>query len=216
VRGLPRLADWAEYAIALYKHLEWGGYKGFMADWAVIEEGQHAVTLEASALAQAAVAVVNEHGTVERSPSGMLDLLTKAAESEGLNPDRDKDFPKHANWVWRKLVPVIPTLESFGIVASEGKNAVKQRVIRLERSSPPNPEPEDEGQHNACGDNTKNMLSPSDPHIYGKGTAGTAETPYFPENSKYTYFRIYERDTGAVLQDGKMLVLLSLLSERLI
>src|SRR5215208_6717357 len=35
IRGLPRLADWAEYAIALYKHLEWGGYEGFMADWAV-------------------------------------------------------------------------------------------------------------------------------------------------------------------------------------
>jgi hypothetical protein len=32
VRGLPRLADWAEYAIALYKHLDWGGYKGFMED----------------------------------------------------------------------------------------------------------------------------------------------------------------------------------------
>ena len=127
IRGLPRLADWAEYAIALYAHLGWhdegkSGYDGFMADWAVIEEGQNAVTLEASVLAQSVVAVVEEHGpVVKESPSNMLTLLHDAAESLKLNPDKDKEFPKHANWLWRKLVPVIPTLESFGIEMSESK-----------------------------------------------------------------------------------------------
>ena len=77
-----------------------------MADWAVIEEGQHAVTLEASALAQAAVAIVNEHGTVERSPSGMLDLLTKAAESEGLNPDRDKGRGQQRHHISLKIANI--------------------------------------------------------------------------------------------------------------
>jgi hypothetical protein len=200
---LPRLADWAEYAIALYRHLGWGGYGGFRNDWSVIEEGQHAVTLEGSALAQAAVAVVEEHGTVQKSPSNMLKLLHEAAESEGLNPDKDKDFPKHANWVWRKLVPVVPTLESFRITASEGKDADKKRYIRLERlDSPdgPNPEPEDEGQHNESGDSTKKMLSPSDPHTYGTETPGTAETPYFSENRKYTEEQI---GNTIVLQGGK-------------
>jgi hypothetical protein len=206
VRGLPRLADWAEYAIALYKHLGWGGYKGFMADWAVIEEGQHAVTLEGSALAQAAVAVVAEHGTVQKSPSEMLNLLHEAAESEGLNPDKDKDFPKHANWVWRKLVPVVPTLESFLITASEGKDADKKRYIRLERidlPDDPNPEPKGEGQHNGSGDSTEKMLSPSDPHTYGTETTETAETPYFPRNSKYTEEQIDNGEERDVLQGGK-------------
>jgi hypothetical protein len=203
VRGLPRLADWAEYAIALYKHLDWCGYDGFRDDWSVIEEGQHAVTLEGSALAQAAVAVVEEHGTVQKSPSNMLKLLHEAAESEGLNPDKDKDFPKHANWVWRKLVPVVPTLESFRITASEGKDADKKRYIRLERlDSPngPNPEPEDEGQRNESSDSTEKMLSPSDPHTYGTETTETAETPYFSENRKYTEEQI---GNTIVLQGGK-------------
>src|SRR5215208_465081 len=73
-RELPRMADWAEYAIALYQHLGWydggtTGFEGFWADWAVIEEGQHSVTLEGSAVAQAAVRVMEEHGpVVQQSP----------------------------------------------------------------------------------------------------------------------------------------------------
>jgi hypothetical protein len=205
VEGLPRLADWAEYAIALYKHLGWDGYKGFMDDWAVIEEGQHAITLEGSALAQAAVAVVAEHGTVQESPSEMLSLLHEAAESEGLNPDKDKEFPKHANWLWRRLVPVIPTLESFGITASEVRDNAKgrKRFIRLEKDTLPSPGPEGSGQHNAGSDSTENMLSVSDPHAYADPTARTARTAYFSENSKYTEDRIDRDDTHAVLQGRK-------------
>jgi hypothetical protein len=169
----------------------------------VIEEGQHAVTLEGSALAQAAVAVVEEHGTVQKSPSNMLKLLHEAAESEGLNPDKDKDFPKHANWVWRKLVPVVPTLESFRITASEGKDADKKRYIRLERlDSPdgPNTEPEDEGQHNESGDSTEKMLSPSDPHTYGTEDDRDSRDTIFSENRKYTEEQI---GNTIVLQGGK-------------
>src|SRR5215211_1797442 len=123
VRGLPRLADWAEYAIALYKHLGWGGYKGFMDDWAVIEEGQHATTLEASVLAQAVVMVVREHEEVIESPTKMLELLKDAARSEGIDPDlKGNDFPTAASWLWRKLVPVIPTLEAFRISVTDGQH----------------------------------------------------------------------------------------------
>jgi hypothetical protein len=175
VRGLPRLADWAEYAIALYKykHLDWGGYEGFMADWAVIEEGQHATTLEGSALAQAVVAVVDEHGTVEESPSKMLELLHDAAESEGLNPDKDKDFPKHG-----------------------------KRYIRLEKDSTPRG-PGGRWHHNDAGGSINNMVPPPNPHTYGKRAAEAAETPYFPGNSKYTRERIASGENGGVLQGGK-------------
>ena len=201
VRGLPRLADWAEYAIALYKHLGWGGYKGFMDDWAVIEEGQHATTLEASVLAQAVVMVVREHGDITRTPSAMWDLLQKAADSAGLNPDnRDNDFPQSSTWLVRKLVPVIPTLESFRIQVTDGKDLNKQRFVSFSREPSPNPEPEDEGQHNVRGDSKEKMLSPSDPLTYAKGTAGTAGTADLPGNSKHTEEQIYNRD---VLQGGK-------------
>jgi hypothetical protein len=208
-RELPRMADWAEYAIALYEHLGWydggtTGYEGFWADWAVIEEGQHAVTLEGSAVAQAVVAIMKAQGPlVQRSPAKMLGLLHDAAESEGLDPDKDKEFPKHARWLWRKIVPVIPTLESFGIKATSGKDESKTRYIRFELDTTPNPEPEDKGQQNASGANNEKMMSPSDPHTYAKGTTGTTESSYLPRNSKYTEDPRYKGVEDGLLFSGK-------------
>jgi hypothetical protein len=208
-RELPRMADWAEYAIALYQHLGWydggtTGFEGFWADWAVIEEGQHSVTLEGSAVAQAAVRVMEEHGpVVQQSPAKMLELLHDAAESEGLNPDKDKEFPKHANWLWRKMVPVIPTLEAFGIAATDGRDKEKKRYIRLAQSTPRDPKPEDEGQHNDPGDSIRNYTDPSESYRYGTVTTEPTEPPYLPENSKYTEDQTDKGCGDALLQDEK-------------
>jgi hypothetical protein len=134
VEGLPRLAAWAEYAIALYKHLGWGGHDGFMDDWAVVEEGQHETTLEASVLAQAVVAVVDEHGDITRSPKAMLELLRNAARSEGLETDgRDNDFPGSVTWLSKRLVPQIPTLEANRIKVEDGRenSKARKRFIRF-------------------------------------------------------------------------------------
>jgi hypothetical protein len=181
-----------------------------MADWAIIEEGQNAATLESSALAQSVVAVMREHvPELTRSPAKMLELLHDAAESEGLNPDEDKDFPKHANWLWRKLVPVIPTLESFGITASEGQerdgeDGKKKRYIRFMKDDTDGPPTDGVGQHGDSRDSTENMVSRSDPHTYAPGTAGTAGIPYLSKKGKNTEGRIDKgTDAGPSLQDGK-------------
>jgi len=201
VRGLPRLADWAEYAIALYKHLEWGGYEGFMADWAVIEEGQHDTTLEASALAQCVVSLMQEHTAVEKTPADLLKMLRDAAHSEGIDPDqRDNDFPAAASWLWKRLVPVIPTLEAFRISVTDGKQgrgANKKRVIRIARFGTPGGD-----SSGTAGDSSEKMLSPDKADTYAPGTAGTAGTAFFPENSKHTEERIDNGDGRGVLQGG--------------
>jgi len=197
VRGLPRLADWAEYAIALYKHLEWDGYEGFMSDWAVIEEGQHETTLEASALAQCVVALMKTHEEVKDTPSKVFGLLKDASHSEGIEWDRkDNDFPASASWLWRKLVPVIPTLEAFRISVSdgtEGRGGSKNRFIRIARFGGGDSITPD-------GDSKNKMLTGRNPHTYAVGTAGDSRTAYLPENSKYTEERI---DNGGVLFHGK-------------
>jgi len=188
IRGLPRLADWAEYAIALYKHLGWGGYEGFMNDWAVIEEGQHATTLEASVLAQAVIAVVDEHGDITRAPKDMLELLRDAARSEGLDPDgRDNDFPGGVSWLSKRLVPIVPTLEAYRVKVEDGRenSSERKRFIRFYR--PP-------GQH------TDSMTSDESRIDKPNRTARTARTVKLPENSKHTKERI---DKAGVLQDGK-------------
>jgi hypothetical protein len=194
VRGLPRLADWAEYAIALYKHLDWGGYEGFMRDWAVVEEGQHETTLEASVLAQCVVALMREHNEVDASPSEVLDLLKKAASSELIDTDvKGSDFPSSASWLMRKLVPVVPTLESFRITVEDGtrgRGKAKTRYVRFAYgdSKPPDV------------DSKTKMLSDQKPLRNGMGTAGDSRTAYLPENSKDTEGRI---DRCDVLQGGK-------------
>jgi hypothetical protein len=194
VRGLPRLADWAEYAIALYKHLDWGGYAGFMKDWAVIEEGQHSSTLEASVLAQAVVALVDEHGDVSRAPKEMLDLLRNAAHSEGLDPDgRDNDFPGGASVLSKRLVPVVPTLEALRIKVEDGRenSKARKRFIRFSRDGQ---EPDSYGQ----------LTDSSPSHESGlpiaNRTVRTVRTALSPENSKDTEERL---DNGPVLQSSK-------------
>jgi hypothetical protein len=197
VRGLPRLADWAEYAIALYKHLDWGGYDGFMADWAVIEEGQHETTLESSTLAQCVVALMREHEEVVETPTKMLELLKDAARSEVIDTDvKGADFPASASWLWRKLVPIVPTLEAFRISVSdghEGRGKDKSRFIRIARfsgdSNPPG------------GDSKEKMLTDQKLHRNGPGTAGDSRTADLPENSKYPT-KLIDND-GSVLQGEK-------------
>jgi hypothetical protein len=197
VRGLPRLADWAEYAIALYKYLEWDGYRGFMSDWAVIEEGQHETTLEASVLAQCVVALMREHNEVDESPSKMMDLLKNAAASERIDTDvKGSDFPASASWLLRKLVPVVPTLESFRITVEDGVRGRGKDKTRYVRFAYGNSIPPD-------GNSKTKMLSDQKPHRNGLGTAGDSRTAYFPENRKHTEKRI---DKGPVLQGGKYAV----------
>jgi hypothetical protein len=197
VRGLPRLADWAEYAIALYKYLEWDGYRGFMSDWAVIEEGQHETTLEASVLAQCVVALMREHNEVDESPSKMMDLLKNAAASERIDTDvKGSDFPASASWLLRKLVPVVPTLESFRITVEDGVRGRGKDKTRYVRFAYGNSIPPD-------GNSKTKMLSDQKPHRNGLGTAGDSRTAYFPENRKHTEERI---DKGTVLQGGKYAV----------
>jgi hypothetical protein len=198
VRGLPRLADWAEYAIALYKHLDWGGYDGFMQDWAVVEEGQHATTLESSALAQCVISLMQEHTEVIKTPAEMLKLLKDAAFSEGIDPDmKGNDFPASASWLWKRLVPVIPTLEAFRISVTDGQHGSgtnKKRFIRIAGFGTP-----DGDSSGTARDSKEKMLAAEKADTYAPGTAGTAGTAFFPRNSKYTERRI---DTSGVLQGG--------------
>jgi hypothetical protein len=200
VRGLPRLADWAEYAIALYKQLDWSGYNGFMADWAVIEEGQHETALDSSVLAQCVVAAMREHDELDKSPTDMLKLLRAAASSEGIDTDtKGSDFPASATWLARKLVPIVPTLESLRIAVEEGtrgRGKGKARYIRFYRESYTPPDGDSTG---TAGDSSENLLTGIKPLTNGAGTAGDSRTADFPENSKHTDTHI----EGGLLFSGK-------------
>jgi hypothetical protein len=204
VEDLPRLAGWAEHAIALYKHLGWGGYDGFMSDWAVIEEGQYETTLESSALAQCVVALMEEHSVVQDTPKAVLKLLTSAAYSEDIDTDSpNNDFPASASWLWRKLVPIIPTLDAFRISVTKGDDSTtrnKTRFIRIARFGGPDGDGNPEGEESKSEDDAPKSESADSKtasadsifenaaraaaDTYAVRTASDSRTAYFPENSK--------------------------------
>src|SRR5215204_2374527 len=131
----PRLADWAEYAAAVYEGLGWGR-KQFLDDWAVIEETQHSTTLEGSPVAAAVLKFMEDRDYYEGSAGDLLDNLKDIAEDMGLNPRNNKAFPQASNWVWKKIQPVKPTLEGFGIRADQeprGRGSDKRKVVVLDK-----------------------------------------------------------------------------------
>ena len=159
----PRLADWAEYAAAVYEGLGWGREQ-FLDDWAVIEETQHSTTLEGSPVA-AVLKFMEDRDYYEGTAGDLLDELKDTAEDMGLNPRNNKAFPHASNWVWKKIRPVKPTLEGFGIRADQeprGRGSDKRKVIVLDKQG---------GAGNPPGGASKN--SDADPTDSAQGSAET-------------------------------------------
>ena len=67
----------------------------------------------------------------------MLEKLKETAEDMGLNPQYNKAFPQASNWVWKRIKPVKPTLDGYGIQADQvdrGRGKAKRMVIVLDRT----------------------------------------------------------------------------------
>jgi len=134
---------------------------------------------------------------------------------------KGNDFPAAASWLWKRLVPVIPTLEAFRISVTDGQQGSgtsKKRFICIARFGTP----DGDGSGTASGtarDSKEKMLTADFPHTYAPGTAGTAGTTFLPDYRKIVNIRksvyIMVMD-GVYYRAGFLLFLLSLLSQRLI
>jgi hypothetical protein len=113
----PRLADWGEWAAAVYETLGWGS-EAFLSDWDEVVKAQNVGTLDGSPVAQAVIEFVREHGDYEGSATDLHNKLEDAAEKVGVNVARDKAWPKSARWLWRRTNEVLPLLLTVGIEAS--------------------------------------------------------------------------------------------------
>jgi hypothetical protein len=137
----PRLADWAECAAAVYEGTGWGREQ-FLDDWSVIEETQNATTLEGSPMAAAIVKFMEVPSHYEGPAGDLLEKLKETAEYMGLNPQYNKAFPQASNWVWKRIKPVKPTLDGYGIQADQvdrGRGKAKRMVIVLDRTGEAGP-----------------------------------------------------------------------------
>jgi hypothetical protein len=112
----PRLADWGEYAAAVYEVMGWGGEQ-FLKDWDEVVKVQNQATLDGSPVAQAIIRFMEGKDEYSGTSSELHKKLESVAESLGVSIVRDKAWPKSARWLWRRIKEVLPLLIAAGIDA---------------------------------------------------------------------------------------------------
>jgi len=123
LKGKPRMADFATWGCAVARALGIKEFE-FMEKYSNNIVTQNKEALEASPVAQAIMAFmgnkddVNRRNKWEGSPSKLLEELDVIAEKIKLNT-KDKQYPKDARWLWRRIKAVRTNLQAVGIVADK-------------------------------------------------------------------------------------------------
>jgi hypothetical protein len=125
----PRLADWGEYAAAVYEVMGWGA-ETFLKDWDEVVKVQNQATLDGSPVAQCVLKFMEDKAEHTASASELHKKLASVAEDLGV--ERDKAWPKSARWLWKRLKEVLPVLAAAGVEARRARPD-KGTVIALRR-----------------------------------------------------------------------------------
>jgi hypothetical protein len=126
----PRLADWGEYAAAVYEAMEWGP-ETFLKDWDEVVKTQNQATLDGSPVAQAIITFMKDKEEYTATSSELHGKLKVVAAQLGVDVDRDKAWPKSARWLWRRIKEVLSLLVAAGIEAGRGRDeSAKQITLR--------------------------------------------------------------------------------------
>jgi hypothetical protein len=126
----PRLADWGEYAAAVYEVMGWGA-ETFLKDWDEVVRVQNQATLDGSPVAQAIIKFMEDKEEYTATSSEMHSKLKVTAAQLGVDVERDKAWPKSARWLWRRIKEVLSLLVSAGIEARRVRDeSAKQITLR--------------------------------------------------------------------------------------
>jgi hypothetical protein len=115
----PRLADWGEYAAAVYEISGWGA-EAFLEDWDEIVRVQNQATLVGSPVTQAIIAFMEDKVEHTATSFELHQELERVAES--LRVVRDRAWPKNARWLWKRIKVVLPLLVAVGIETDRREN----------------------------------------------------------------------------------------------
>jgi hypothetical protein len=130
----PRLADWGEYAAAVYEVLGWGA-ETFLNDWDEVVKVQNQATLDGSPVALCVLKFMEDKAEHTASASELHMKLAAVAEELGV--EKDKAWPKSASWLWKRLKEVLPVLVAAGIDAHRERPDTGT-VIALRKIPTPN------------------------------------------------------------------------------
>jgi hypothetical protein len=126
----PRLADWGEYAAAVYEVMGWGAEQ-FLEDWDEVVKVQNQATLDGSPVALCVLKFMEDKTEHTASASDLHKKLGSIAEDLGV--ERDKAWPRSARWLWRRIKEVLPVLAAAGI-ETRRERPDSGTVIALRRS----------------------------------------------------------------------------------
>jgi hypothetical protein len=117
----PRLADWGEYAAAVYEVMGWSA-ETFLKDWDEVVQVQNQATLDGSPVAQAIIKFMEDKDEYTATSSKLHSKLKVVAATLGVDVERDKAWPKSARWLWRRIKEVLPLLVAAGIEAERAED----------------------------------------------------------------------------------------------
>lgn len=125
---LPRMADFTRWGCAVAKAIEIESpCETFLSAYHENIATQHDQAIDASPIGTVIIMFMDDQEAWEGTPSELLDKLRPIAENMKL--DNHKQFPRYANWVWRRIKEVRVNLQEKGIGAERGKDG--GRLIRL-------------------------------------------------------------------------------------
>jgi hypothetical protein len=133
VKGLPRLADWAEVCELISRCL---GYEDnqFIEAFGRNVKLQNEAAIEDSAIAQAIIHFMKERSHWNGTPTELLGLLEALAPSLSINTKNHKIWPSKPNVLSRRLKYVISNLKEFGINIRPGDNSTtKNKTLSIEK-----------------------------------------------------------------------------------
>jgi hypothetical protein len=122
----PRLADWGEYAAAVYEVMGWGA-ETFLSDWDEVVKVQNRAAFDGSPTAQAVIRFMKNREAYEGTSTELHKKLEGVAENIGVSVARDKAWLKSARWLWRRMQEANHLLVAVGIETSrreEGRGTV--------------------------------------------------------------------------------------------
>jgi hypothetical protein len=146
----PRLADWGEYAAAVYEVMGWG-VRQFLEDWGEVVKVQNMGTLDGSPVAQAILSFMESRNKWSGLASDLHAKLEVEAEELNIDIKRDKMWPKSPSWLWRRMREVLPLLVAMGVEADKHDGETGS-IIQLVRT-PSGPDRGDEDKDPGDEDN---------------------------------------------------------------
>ncbi len=128
---LPRMADFALWGRAIAEALGYG-QEAFTRAYIKNISGQNEQVLSESLVASAVRSLLESIHQWEGTPSELLTLLTDIAKLNGVSVEKEKEWPKAANSLSRRLNELKTNLATDGIkLLHDNRN--KKRIIILEK-----------------------------------------------------------------------------------